>query len=745
MKTITIGRLTLLFFFFSILLLRNEWARGQCAVTQTFNASSTWTCPPNVTTITVEAWGGGGAGGSATGSSSFRAMGGAAAGGAYAKSTTISVVPGVTYTVTVGAGGVSSSVNNSVTNGGASWFNTPATINAQGGAGGQSVVVAGAIVIGTGGIGSSAASIGSTVFAGGSGATSTTTATGTSSPGGGGSAGTASNGNNGGISAGGAAVAGGGAGANGPSTAGSNGLIGSAPGGGGSGAWAAASTTVRTGGTGGAGRVIISYTPVVISGTTNVCVNENTTLTPSITGGAWDSGTPANASIDASSGVVLGLAAGTSLMTYTVTVTGCVSSNTSTVTVNPLPALTVVNPAAVCSPTTVDITSATVQTVNTGTTTKYYDSYTLALAGGASNVATPAAIAASGTYYIRTELATGCYVVQPVTVTINQSPNFAPVTVQPTCTANGSITFAELTPGTYTYTYNIDGGASNTISPSAGNLTISVPMGVQPASVYNITATRTDQTPNCSKTVAVNIAAIPYCVTPTAQVADPCSCNNDQTADGSQTGTFNETIVVNGSGAGQIWTVKAIAPLVMGTAPTLALNTVLSPISNSGANGIDDDGDGSTDEPDEAYMYSTTFVHTDDAGYTAKIEGPGALGAGGNQTLDIQNLCQYPEIVFGTDPATTYCVNGAALSIPLAITEANSMAGTATFSGAGVSGTTFAPAGGGTYVITATFASTAGTGKGGAVGAPATPANVCYTSENKTTTVTDSRCTTFPW
>jgi hypothetical protein len=54
---------------------------------------------------------------------------------------------------------------------------------------------------------------------------------------------------------------------------------------------------------------------------------------------------------------------------------------------------------------TVDITSNTVQTTNTGTTTKYYT--TLALANGAaSDITTPAAVATTGTYYIRSEFAT---------------------------------------------------------------------------------------------------------------------------------------------------------------------------------------------------------------------------------------------------------------------------------------------------------------------------------------------------
>ena len=64
-----------------------------------------WTAPCNVTSIQVEAWGSGGGGGVGNSGGSGKA-GGGGAGGAYVKNTSITVVPGTTYTVTVGAGGV---------------------------------------------------------------------------------------------------------------------------------------------------------------------------------------------------------------------------------------------------------------------------------------------------------------------------------------------------------------------------------------------------------------------------------------------------------------------------------------------------------------------------------------------------------------------------------------------------------------------------------------------------------------
>ena len=89
-----------------------------------------WTCPADVTSITFEGIGGGGAGGSLS-ATTGRTGGGA--GGAYS-STTISVTPGTTYTVAVGAGGtvVAGATGNP---GGDTTFNSTSGV-AKGGGGG---------------------------------------------------------------------------------------------------------------------------------------------------------------------------------------------------------------------------------------------------------------------------------------------------------------------------------------------------------------------------------------------------------------------------------------------------------------------------------------------------------------------------------------------------------------------------------------------------------------------------------
>ncbi len=73
----------------------------------TFTSNTTWQVPAGVSEITVEAWGGGGAGGYTSGSFGTNVAGGGG-GGAFASSL-LSVNPGDIYTITIGNGGSGSS------------------------------------------------------------------------------------------------------------------------------------------------------------------------------------------------------------------------------------------------------------------------------------------------------------------------------------------------------------------------------------------------------------------------------------------------------------------------------------------------------------------------------------------------------------------------------------------------------------------------------------------------------------
>jgi hypothetical protein len=108
-----------------------------------YTTSTTWLCPAGVFSVQVECWGAGGGGGAATAadtSTSNRSGGGGGA-GSYVKKT-IAVVPGTTYTVTVGAGGIKGDTSIATGYfggpGGKSEFSGPSitAITASGGTGG---------------------------------------------------------------------------------------------------------------------------------------------------------------------------------------------------------------------------------------------------------------------------------------------------------------------------------------------------------------------------------------------------------------------------------------------------------------------------------------------------------------------------------------------------------------------------------------------------------------------------------
>lgn len=220
-------------------------------VSQTFNASGSYTIPAGYTaTIKVEAWGGGGGGGG----DRYGDDGAGGGGGAYASKTLSNLAAG-TYTITVGAGGagaVRNLVNGPSTaaqNGGNSFFGANLVVANGGRAGGGEAGGAG---------GAASTGAGYTSWSGGTGGkTNTAWNTPLFGGGGGGSAKTTGAGGNGSMPSTEGGEGGTGEGKGGKGGFGSNNpASGALPGGGGGGK----ANTQITSGNGAPGRVIITVT-----------------------------------------------------------------------------------------------------------------------------------------------------------------------------------------------------------------------------------------------------------------------------------------------------------------------------------------------------------------------------------------------------------------------------------------------------------------------------------------------------
>lgn len=129
----------------------------------------------------------------------------------------------------------------------------------------------------------------------------------------------------------------------------------------------------------------------------------------------------------------------------------CTDIEPVVVTINALPDLNVSNPSAVCSPGTIDITGTFTDLNSTTGTISYW-----ADAGATISIPAPSAIDTSGTFYIRKIATGGCTDIQPVSLTIDTTPDLDITNPPAVCfpnTVDITIVFTDLNGTTGTVTY----------------------------------------------------------------------------------------------------------------------------------------------------------------------------------------------------------------------------------------------------------------------------------------------------
>jgi len=247
-------------------------------------------------------------------------------------------------------------------------------------------------------------------------------------------------------------------------------------------------------------------------------------------------------------------------------------SGTSTITVNPLPTATISGTTAVCE------NDASPKVTFTGTSGTAPFTFTYNVNGGASQTvtttsgnsvdvsqitSTPGSFVynlisvsdASSTACSNNQSGTSTITVNPLpTATISGTSTVCQNTVSPVITFTGSSGTAP-----YTFTYTINGGASQTVTTTSGSsVTVSQPTTVSGSYVYSLVSVKDGSSTACSnaQTGSSTITVNPL---PTATISGSTTvCQNDPSPNVTFTGSggtapYTFTYTVNG-GASQIVT-----------------------------------------------------------------------------------------------------------------------------------------------------------------------------------------------
>jgi len=486
----------------------------QAQTTQQYTANGSFVVPAGISTVQVEAWGGGGAGGGVNGANSSTRAGGGGSGGTFTRNTSVTVSGGTSYTVTVGAGGTG--VNQADGNaGGASSFG--ALVTAAGGGGGK---------VGTtspnNGAGGGAAT--GTTLNGGTGAA----ASGGNSGAGGGGPGSTTSGSNASGTTGGAGGTGsitGGTGAAGRTSSG-DGTAATGLSAGGSGG-RSTNNTDRIGGDGFRGLVRVTYTcptyaltsaasangPFCSASAATVTLNSSSlpngtyTVTYNLSGGNTATGSTATMTFASGTGTFTTSTLAASVTATTITVTSLASGNPActsaissfnTATVIVAPAFTVNAGTAFTKTCTANASGATIGEANVA---GYTYSWSPTAGLSSSTVSNPTANPTTTTTYTvtKTHVASNCTATAQVIVTVNNTPPTAVAGADftKTCTLNPSgKAIGETAVAGNTYSWSPTAGlSSSTVANPTAN----------PTTTTTYTVTKTTTATGCTATDQITV------------------------------------------------------------------------------------------------------------------------------------------------------------------------------------------------------------------------------------------------
>ncbi len=297
--------------------------------------------------------------------------------------------------------------------------------------------------------------------------------------------------------------------------------------------------------------VTVTTTPSSITGVTGICGTSTTSLYSAPSGGTWTSGSGWVATVGATSGLVAGLSAGTTLITYSLS-TGCSSS--ITVSVFPTPG-TITGTTSVCT----GVTMTIADTPGTGIWTS--SNPATATVGSSSGIVTGVS---AGVTFITYTLPDGCFAT--TTITVNAPPG--PITgIAVTCigstttvTDPGGGIWSSASPGIATI-----GSLSGIVTGvSAGSAVITYSLG-----------------PGCSTSFTVNVSPVP---TPVSGTTNLCAGSTSTLSDGTGGGYWTSsspgiasvgsaTGIITGVGPGTALITYAVAPGVgCSAAATVTVN-----------------------------------------------------------------------------------------------------------------------------------------------------------------------------